>query len=738
MGTLRSLVLLVALTPGRTPAQLHWQHVDAVEGCYGHAAAYDAARQRTVVFGGHDHRGVSGDTWEWDGIAWTHRRPAHAPPAREDHAMVFDAQRGRVVLFGGRTGGNRFGDTWEWDGSDWTMRVPSGSPTARHGAGMAWDDLRGVVVVFGGNDGSGYRDDTWEWDGATWTERNPLHRPPPRSEGALTFARHLGKVVLFAGACPFGGPCAYRDTWLWDGTDWAQVPGEFPSYGRWGHAIASDDARQRVVLFGGSDEPGHYYDDTWEFDGSVWQQVVPTRNLPGRADYAMVWDARAQSVLVIAGIGWTATFGDVWAWWGPPTFQFWSRLSAGAPPAREWPAFAYMDATQRCVMFGGLYGSTETWEFDGALWRLREPAAVPPATLGAQMASDGLRCWLVTGWSGAELWWWDGFTWQRAFTSVTPPGGEGQALTFDTARQELVLLTAGSGATPSATYVSDRTDWQLRRPVHAPPPRTYAAMAYDASRQRVVLYGGSDGISPRADTWEWDGSDWTERQPAHAPPPAARHRLVYDVARGRTVLLGGDAGTTTSLWEWGGDDWRERRTDAGPTAAAQLGAAYDRGRRAVVEFGGYPPETWLLTPAHAARFDVIGAGCHGQNGVPTLALAGGQLPWLGDTLSVEVSNLPPVPFLVLFLGASHTQWGPVPLPARLDNLGMSGCTLHVSGEVVIPLVGAGGRSRWTLTIPTEPALAGGAFYNQTWQVDWLANPGNATVSDATAAVVGMR
>ena len=62
--------------------------------------AYDAARHRTVMFGGFD-AGVIGDTWELDGATWRQRSPATSPPPRYQTAMAYDAARGRVVLFGG-------------------------------------------------------------------------------------------------------------------------------------------------------------------------------------------------------------------------------------------------------------------------------------------------------------------------------------------------------------------------------------------------------------------------------------------------------------------------------------------------------------------------------------------------------------------------------------------------------------------------------------------------------------
>ena len=54
-------------------------------------------------------------------------------------------------------------------------------------------------------------------------------------------------------------------TWEWDGRLWTQRQDMGPS-GRYGHALAYDSQRDRVVLFGGYAflPPGGYVSDTWE------------------------------------------------------------------------------------------------------------------------------------------------------------------------------------------------------------------------------------------------------------------------------------------------------------------------------------------------------------------------------------------------------------------------------------------------------------------------------------------
>jgi hypothetical protein len=108
-----------------------------------------------------------GDTWEWDGATWVQRAPLASPAARQLHALAYDAARQRVVLSGGHSGGwFHNGDTWEWDGVSWVQRSPATSPSARAFHALAYDAVRQRVVLFGGLSaiavpGAGLQGDTW-------------------------------------------------------------------------------------------------------------------------------------------------------------------------------------------------------------------------------------------------------------------------------------------------------------------------------------------------------------------------------------------------------------------------------------------------------------------------------------------------------------------------------------------------------------------------------------------------
>ena len=93
-----------------------------------HAMAFDERAGVVLIHGGNFREQVFDDMWAWDGTRWTAIRPRGVGPgARRLHAMTYDAARDRTVMYGGagpRPGGGTdvFSDTWEWSGAEWTRR----------------------------------------------------------------------------------------------------------------------------------------------------------------------------------------------------------------------------------------------------------------------------------------------------------------------------------------------------------------------------------------------------------------------------------------------------------------------------------------------------------------------------------------------------------------------------------------------------------------------------------------
>jgi hypothetical protein len=118
----------------------------------GHRMAYDASRGRVVMVGG----AYDDEVWEWDGLTWTARLPAHLPAFRQDFAFAYHPRRQRVVMHGGTFVGTNFRETWEWNGTDWTQVLPAADSGTQVNCPMT-SDVNGHLLLVG----STFSKDTW-------------------------------------------------------------------------------------------------------------------------------------------------------------------------------------------------------------------------------------------------------------------------------------------------------------------------------------------------------------------------------------------------------------------------------------------------------------------------------------------------------------------------------------------------------------------------------------------------
>lgn len=291
---------------------------------HGHVMVYDEARHQLLLFGGTGAEGNEpsadrGSTWAWNGARWT-RIATTGPSPRYLASIAYDAARQRVVLYGGETGSypdiTVLSDTWEWDGHGWTRLATTGPSTRVHKS-MTYDRARQRVVLYGGfNDQQGEIRDVWEWDGASWTQKASndnviavaagydekaallyLFSVAPNTQTVLTDSWNgnaivrlsvagpacvpphpqlvalgptRGGLLFYSGTCGSSAPYNTPETWRWDGTSWSKLAGTQPPF-RTNAAMAYDRDRDRVVLFGGETLQGSAdLGDTWEFDGSTW------------------------------------------------------------------------------------------------------------------------------------------------------------------------------------------------------------------------------------------------------------------------------------------------------------------------------------------------------------------------------------------------------------------------------------------------------------------------------------
>jgi hypothetical protein len=297
-----------------------------------HAMVYDEVRRAIVLYGGADAEGVRGDTFLWTGSAWR-PLPHPGPPARTFPAFAWDSIRSEAVLFGGRKvlfgrdgqGDSCLSDTWVLGVDGWRQRRVPGPPP-RSEAGMAFDRHRGVAVLFGGYDDAGGRitrlGDTWEWDGSQWRLR-ATDGPEPRSGMAMAYDERRRRVVLFGGN---GGPRS--DTWTWDGQRWVVVDMP-PSRGRFNAIAQYDSARRLVVRTTGWNGRERVRETLFLGPAPQWQ-LAADEGPSARNHAAMAFDRSRGRMVLFGGHDGVLVFGDTWEWDGTAWL-----LARAAPPLRR-------------------------------------------------------------------------------------------------------------------------------------------------------------------------------------------------------------------------------------------------------------------------------------------------------------------------------------------------------------------------------------------------------------------
>ncbi len=295
----------------------------------------DAAAGRVRAFGGASGLGSDfdehSDTWEWDGAAWTRVLGEQAPPHSRS-GMALAPATGELVVAGGQ---HTAGRTFVGNRVQWREIAAGPGPGDRRAPLLASDWRTGGVLLFGGFDWqtNAARTDTWLWTGNHWQLQAPAQVP-----GAL--------LLAMAGNPTTGNVLAVdaTQTWEWNGTDWLPVAAHPPLFSA---NVAYDRHRQRMVLFG---QTQPRVPVTLEWDGATWSTRTPLQTPPGRFGHGMAYDEARRRVVITGGDTGISSAGDTWEWDGADwTLRlFWSGYDT-APPGPTHLAYRSATATIEAV-----------------------------------------------------------------------------------------------------------------------------------------------------------------------------------------------------------------------------------------------------------------------------------------------------------------------------------------------------------------------------------------------------
>jgi len=302
---------------------------------------------------------------------WVDRTGPNGPGALQNPAMCYDPVRGYVLLVGGRLNpntGQSTGETWSWNGTAWTLRGPA--PDFVGGNAMAVHASTNEVFVAGILNLQ-LSVSVFRWDGAGWalvasglSSNLVCGLPNVRLSFACDPTRN--QTILFHTFTP-------TKVLSYNGTSWStQIATSSPNMAPnvlcvSSVAMAFDPATSKIIMVfclpAFSSFPFCF-----EWNGFGWNQRLPTL-LPARGMAAMATDSARNRVVGLDADHLSQLPNHTWAY---ANGVFTQLATPVEPSLRSQSAMAYDPARGVHVLFGGGFdfgfGSlnwfADTWEFD--------------------------------------------------------------------------------------------------------------------------------------------------------------------------------------------------------------------------------------------------------------------------------------------------------------------------------------------------------------------------------------
>ncbi len=420
----------------------------------------------------------------------------------------------------GTLGFSPIGDTWEWDGAAWTQSgTRGGNGLITAGGNVFYDEVKksvGLQLTEVDLGARSIRQSYREYgNGSTW----PLVAYAPETNYRILMNARWST----ANQAPFtfGGLLVDRDTlrlrneialeeglmanpWIMQPT-----PVQMPAVHHGSYVTESDGTS---TLFGGR-VGTRFSDDMYAWTGGKWTPLVlPERNAVPRARAGAAMTRFGLAALLFGGENESGNLGDTWTW--NYVTKAWLQLTdVGGPSARHAATAFGIGAAG--YLYGGLLDdgsiSTETWRFrDGAWSMLAVPTPPSPRTAPCSASLPGqAKAFLAGGTNLADAWSFDG-----DWTQELPGSGlgvrEGCSMAYASDSGQM-LLVSGAGApgsqdvwsmTPTIDGIANAANGAPRG---EPPPRRSGALLVDNPRSGgLVMFGGvrNDTGTPLADTWQ--------------------------------------------------------------------------------------------------------------------------------------------------------------------------------------------------------------------------------------------
>lgn len=284
-------------------------------GCgMGSGAGHHLAEAGSLASGEREPHAAGQSSWEE-----IHTGRDSSPSASEDSAGAYDAARQRVLLYGGKDDDDVVrNELWSFDlpTRSWT-RIDSPGPPPREDHTLILDEANDSLVLFGGEDGS-TSSETWAFDlgSERWTEITDDTAPALEDHVAIYDPRGR-RMIVFGG---MRGEKAHKDEKLFDDETWAlDLDRDSPRYRTWSvlatsqprpsprreHRGLYDPVRHRLLVFGGRRRTKtNFLNDAWALDleSLIWREIGTTGERPEPVRQAAVgYDPATDQLIVFGG-----------------------------------------------------------------------------------------------------------------------------------------------------------------------------------------------------------------------------------------------------------------------------------------------------------------------------------------------------------------------------------------------------------------------------------------------------
>jgi len=297
---------------------------------------------------------------------------------RNAHSMAYDFDKSLIYLFGGANEKEVLSDLWVLEGTHWRRVVTKDKPEPRTFASMIYDNKNSRLLLFGGSkvlfgkepNSQNLLNDIWQFKNNQWKKLTTNNAPSPRAEAAMAYDENRETVILFGGYYIHNGEyIKLGDTWEFHHNDWHLVSKVGPSK-RHGVSMTYNSEDNSIVLFGGSTTDKQYgksKGETWKWNGEKWNKL-DIKQPAGIFNASIAYDNENKEFIRFGGWNGNSRINETWSLRN----NKWNKIETKNSPApRNHSKMVYDVKNKRIVLFGGHDGENvfgDIWELKNLNW----------------------------------------------------------------------------------------------------------------------------------------------------------------------------------------------------------------------------------------------------------------------------------------------------------------------------------------------------------------------------------